>query len=78
MFLPLVIEWDNKRSILWLIDASLDVHKDMCSDRETVITLGESALLSFSLKQKITTKNSTELEIVAIDVTINLLSECSY
>ena len=40
---------------------------DMKSHTGAVLTLGQGALLSFSSKQKINTKSSTEAELVGVD-----------
>ena len=45
----------------------------MRSHTGTVLTLGQGALLSFSSKQKINTKSSTEAEIVAVNDAMNCI-----
>jgi len=68
-----VIGWDDTGQLLWSVDALFAVHKDMRSHTGSVLTLGQGALLSFSSKQKINTKSSTEAEIVAVDDAMNFI-----
>jgi hypothetical protein len=57
--IPLVLGWDGTGKLTWSVDASFAVRKDMRSHTGAVLTMGQGALLSMSLKQKINTKNST-------------------
>jgi hypothetical protein len=59
--------WDSTVRLTWSVDASFTVHKDMRSHTGAVISLGQGALMSMSLKQKIETKSSTEAELVGVD-----------
>jgi hypothetical protein len=65
--IPLVLGWDGSGQIRWSVDASFAVHKDMRSHTGAVLSLGQGALMSMSLKQKINTKSSTEAELVGVD-----------
>lgn len=51
----------------WWMDNSYTVHLDMRSHSRVYMTLGEGATNSTSSKQKLNTKSSTEVELVAID-----------
>ena len=67
IFIPLVLGWDESGNIVWSIDASFAVHGDMRSHTGALMTLGQGAVYSFSAKQKINTKSSTESEVVGVD-----------
>jgi hypothetical protein len=71
--IPLVLGWDGTGQMLWSVDASFAVHKDMRSHTGAVLTLGQGALMSMSLKQKINTKSSTEAELVGVDDAMNFV-----
>jgi hypothetical protein len=62
--IPLVLGWDGTGQLKWSVDASFAVHKDMHSHTGAVLTLGQGALISMSLKQKTNTKSSTEADDV--------------
>jgi hypothetical protein len=47
------------------------MHKDMRSHTGAVLSSGQGALMSMSLKQKINTKSSTEAELVGVDDVMN-------
>ena len=71
--IPLVLGWDGTGQLKWSVDASFAVHKDMRSHTGAVLTMGQGALLSMSLKQKINTKSSTEAELVGVDDAMNFV-----
>jgi hypothetical protein len=73
VFIPLVLGWDGTGKMTWSVDASFAVHKDMRSHTGAVLTMGQGALLSMSLKQKINTKSSTEAELVGVDDAMNFV-----
>jgi hypothetical protein len=73
IFIPLVLGWDGTGKLMWSVDASFAVHKDMRSHTGAVLTLGQGALMSMSLKQKINTKSSTEAELVGVDDAMNFV-----
>jgi hypothetical protein len=58
--IPLILGWDGTGKLLWSVNASFAIHKDMRSHTDAVLTLGPGALMSMSIKQKINTKSSTE------------------
>jgi hypothetical protein len=53
IFIPLVLGWDGTGRLTWSVDASFAVHKDTRSHTGAVLSLGQGALMSMSLKQKI-------------------------
>jgi hypothetical protein len=73
IFIPLVLGWDGTGQLLWSVDASFAIHKDMRSHTGAVLSLGQGALMSMSIKQKINTKSSTEAELVGVDDAMNFV-----
>jgi hypothetical protein len=73
MSIPLILGWDGTGQLRWLVDASFAVHKDMRSHTGAVLSLGQGALMSMSLEQKINTKSSTEAELVGVDDAMNFV-----
>jgi hypothetical protein len=71
--IPLVLGWDDTGQLIWSVDASFAVHKDMRSHTGAVLSLGQGALMAMSLKQKINTKSSTEAELVGVDDAMNFI-----
>ena len=65
--LPLVLGSDGSGKVTWNIDASYAAHPDMRSHTGATCTLGHGSILSLSSKQKITTRSSTEAELVGVD-----------
>jgi hypothetical protein len=65
--LALTLEADDLQVIKWWIDASFAVHKDMRSHTGGAMSLGKGAVYSTSVRQKLTTKSSTEAELVGVD-----------
>ena len=63
----LVIKNDGDRKVNWFVDASFAVHPDYKSQSGMMMTMGQGALKSSSMKQKINTRSSTEAELVAVD-----------
>jgi hypothetical protein len=59
--------------MMWSVDASFAVHEDMRSHTGAVLSLGQGALSSMSLKQKINTKSSTEAELVGDNNAMNFV-----
>jgi hypothetical protein len=73
VYIPLILGWDATGKLTWPVDASFAVHKDMRSHTGAVLTLGQGALMSMSIKQKINTKSSTEAELVGVDDAMNFV-----
>ena len=65
--LALTLEADNLQVIKWWVDASFAVHKDMHSHTGGTMSLGKGSVYSTSVRQKLTTKSSTEAELVGVD-----------
>jgi hypothetical protein len=62
-----MLEADDLQVIKWWVDASFAVHKDMQSHTGETILLGKCSVYSTSVRQKLTTKSSTEAELVGVD-----------
>jgi hypothetical protein len=73
VFIPLVLGWDCTGQLLWSVDAFFAIHKDMRSHTGAVLSLGQGALMSMSIKQKNSTKSSTEAELVGVDDAMNFV-----
>ena len=65
--MKLTITVENLNSIKWWIDASDRTHMDMKGHSGYGMSFGKGAVLSYSQKQKINTKSSTESELVGMD-----------
>jgi len=63
----LTLEADDLQIIKWWVDASFAVHPDMRSHTGGAMSLGKGAVYSASTGQKLTTKSSTEAELVGVD-----------
>jgi hypothetical protein len=51
---------------LWWVDASYAVHPDMKSHTGGVMSMGKGAVYATSVRQKLTTRSSTEAELVGV------------
>jgi hypothetical protein len=71
--LPLVLWWDGPGNLVWSIDASFAAHMDMKSHTGYCLMMGNGAVVSGSIKQKISTRRSTESELVGVDDTITFI-----
>ena len=58
---------DDALTLKWCIDAAFGVHHDFKSHTGSAMTMGEGAISSSSLIQKLNTRSSTEAEIVGAD-----------
>jgi hypothetical protein len=65
--MPLTLEASAGINIVkWWVDASFAAHPDMQSHTGAMITLGRGALYAMSSQQKLTTRSSTEGELVGV------------
>ena len=69
--LGLTLKIDEPITVTSYIDASYGVHQDMKSHTGSVITLGKGAIYGKSSTQKLTTKSSTEAELVGLSDSAN-------
>jgi hypothetical protein len=63
----LTLQADDKNSAKWFVDAAFGVHPDFKSHTGGTMTMGKGSILSYSRKQKLNTRSSTEAELVAAD-----------
>ena len=68
--LKLRITVDDLCHSKWFIDASHMVHRDCKGQTGAGMTLGKSALLCYSWKQKVNTKSTADTELVSVDDSI--------
>ena len=61
---------DNLRIIRWFVDASYAIHDNCKGHTGSMMTMGSGAITSFSRKQKINGKSSTEGELIGVDDTL--------
>lgn len=72
--LSLILSADNTGVIKWWIDASFATKSDMHSQTGSTMSMGKGIIHSFSKKQKMNTKSSTEAELVEVnDLTSQIL-----
>ena len=63
----LTLEADNLNVIKWWADGSFAVHGDMRSHTGGAMSMGRGVVYGTSTRQKLTTRSSTEAELVAVD-----------
>jgi len=55
------------KNLTWYIDGSYATHSDMRGQSGAVLIAGDCAVLFRSIKRKVNTRSSTELELIAVD-----------
>ena len=65
--LPMTLQDSNTNIVKWWIDGSYGIHHDSKSQTGGTQSLGKGSIISFSTKQKLNTRSSTETELVAAD-----------
>ena len=65
--MPLTLRADSTNIFKWWVDGSYAVHPDMRSQTGGTMSLGKGAIISTSINQKINTKISKEIELIATD-----------
>ena len=65
--LVLALESGCTGTVKWWVDVAFAVHHDMKRHTGGMITMGRGALYSASNKQKLSTKSSTEADLVEVD-----------
>eukprot|EP00804_Cyclotella_cryptica_P030969 CCRYP_013562-RB/>CCRYP_013562-RB protein AED:0.42 eAED:0.03 QI:0/-1/0/1/-1/0/1/0/310 len=69
--LKLRVEVKDLRVMRWFVDTAHMVHWDCKGQTGAAMTMGRGAVLSYSWKQKVNTKSSTETEMVGVDDAIS-------
>ena len=67
LHMPLILSADSLTLSRWWVDAAYAVHHDMKGHTGAGMSFGQGMALSYSWKQKIMTKSSTEAELVGVD-----------
>ena len=67
LHMPLILSADSLTLSRWWVDAAYAVHHDMKGHTGAGMSFGQGMTLSYSWKQKIMTKSSTEAELVGVD-----------
>ena len=67
LHMPLILSADSMTLARWWVDAAYAVHADCRGHTGAGMSLGQGMALSYSWKQKINTKSSTEAELVGVD-----------
>ena len=65
--LKFIIHPMNLDVVKWYVDASYAIHDGCKGHTDTLMTLGQGAIASFSCKQKLNAKSSTVAELIAIN-----------
>jgi hypothetical protein len=76
--MKLNLSTDNLSTICWWVNASHAIHKDCLGHTGAMMSLGKGATVSFSDKQKIKTKSSTESELVGADQALSSILHTRY
>ena len=71
--MPLTLEADNLQLVKWWIDGAFATHQDMRSHTRRALSLGKGMITGISTQQMLTTRSSTEAELVAIDDCMSLI-----
>ena len=69
----LTLEADNLQLVKWWIDGAFATHWDMHSHTGGALSLGKAVITGVSTRQKLTTRSSTEAELVAVDDCMSLI-----
>ena len=69
----LTLQADNLQLIKWWIDGAFATHRDMRSHTGGALSLGKGVITGISTRQKLTTRSSTEAELVAVDDCMSLI-----
>ncbi len=67
LYMPLILLADSLMLSQWWVDAAYAVHNDCWGHTGAGMSFGQGMALSYSWKQKINTKSSTEAELVGVD-----------
>jgi hypothetical protein len=65
--MPLILKADSLNIIKWWVDASYTTHGDCRRHTGANVPLGRWSVIGMSKKQKLSTKSSTECELVGVD-----------
>jgi hypothetical protein len=76
--MKLTLTVDRMGVIRWWVDASYNAHEDCRGQTGAMMSLGRGAAISFSRKQKLNVRSSSEGELVGIDDALPHILWCRY
>lgn len=71
--LLLVIGWDKSNTLLWSIGILFEVHNDMRSHTNAMLTFGKGVMFSMSNKHKVFSTTLTVAEIIGVNDAMNFI-----
>ena len=78
LHMPLVLSADSLTLSRWWVDADYAVHSDCKGHTGAGMSFGQGMAVSYSWKQKVMTKSSTEAELVGVDNTLGYILWARY
>ena len=75
---PLILEVNDSKTLIWNVDASYAVNNDMKSHTGISLSLGCGTLLSMSCKQKLVTKSLMEATLGGVDDAMTFMMWVKY
>jgi hypothetical protein len=78
LHMPLILSADSLTLARWWVDAAYAVHADCKGHTGAGMSLGQGMAMSYSWKQKINTKSSTEAELVGVDDSLGYILWARY
>ena len=78
LHMPLILSADSLTLARWWVDAAYAVHADCKGHTGAGMSLSQGMAMSYSWKQKINTKSSTEAELVGVDDSLGYILWARY
>jgi hypothetical protein len=78
LHMPLILSADSLILSRWWVDAAYTVHNNCWGHTGAGMSFGQGMALSYSWKQKINTKSSTEAELVGVDDSLGYILWAHY
>ncbi len=78
LHMPLILSADSMTMPRWWVDAAYAVHHNCKGHTGAGMSLGRGMAMSYSWKQKINTKSSTEAEILGVEDSLAYISWARY
>jgi hypothetical protein len=78
LHMPLILSADSLTLSRWWVDAVYAVHNDCWGHTGAGMSFCQGMALSYSWKQKINTKSSTEAELVGVDDSLGYILWAHY
>ena len=64
--MPLILQSSDMNVVKWWLDASFAIHRNIRSHTGGVMTLGSVGVYTVSTKHNLSTRSSTEIELVSL------------